>query len=173
MSQNSTIKDGILFIIWGLLTIFAIVLTYFWYTGIFGQLNNILAMTDDKAKAIETYALTIKDYGMVALTFFGITFIGGIFDLHKKVKSKTGKIVKNSQLFIFSISILFLVSFICLFMLYSLIYPYLNTNLPEYILGWLLFSGIALFIMSIILLLFILIMYFLRISVLPVSEESH
>jgi uncharacterized membrane protein (DUF485 family) len=129
-------------------------------------------MTDNKAEAIATYATTIKDYGTIALTLFGITFIGGIFELHKSVKSKTDRIVKNSKLLIFIISIIFLISFICLFMLYALIYPYLNTNLPEYVLGLLLFFGIASFILSIVILLFILIMYFLRISVFPVSESN-
>ena len=62
--------------------------------------------------------------------------------------------------YMFIISVLFLASFICLFMYYSLIYPYVSINIPP-LLSALLFFGIQFFVVASVMLIVALILYLL------------
>lgn len=163
MPKNINSKDIIYLLVWFGITLFITILVLIWYLGINTQLYSIITSPKSNEEKLGTYASTLKDYALISLTLFGVTFIGGIFELHKKEKTVVGRLERNTKLLVFLTSILFLISFISLLMFYSLIYPTLSLKIPETLLSVLLFLGVGLFTVSIITLLLILILYLYRI----------
>lgn len=167
MPKNINSKDIIYLLIWFGISILITTFVLIWYLGINTQLYSIITSQKPNEEKLGSYASTLKDYALISLTLFGVTFIGGIFELHKKEKSVVGRLERNTKLLVFLSSILFLISFISLLMLYSLIYPIISLNLPETLLSVLLFLGVGFFTVSIITLLLILILYLIRIVTTP------
>jgi len=146
----------------------ALILGSFLSIGITSQIKGLLFNASQDYNAIKEFAAAIQNYYTISLSFFGITFIGGIFELHKFNKTLIGKITKKIIIIIFSISIVFLLAFIVFFALYLMIYPYiLIGSSNEQIILFLLNIGIFLFLVGIITLLIVLILYLLRIAALP------
>ena len=56
--------------------------------------------TPEFEEDLKEFAFTIKDYGTVALSFFGITFLGGIFDLRRN-NTEEGLLSRYATLIIF------------------------------------------------------------------------
>lgn len=150
----------------------AFILAVFLSTGITSQIKGLLFNASQDYNAIKEFAAAIQNYYTIALTFFGITFIGGIFELHKFNKTQGDQITRKIIIVIFSISIVFLSAFIVFFALYLMIYPYILTGPSnEQTILFLLNLGVLLFLVGIITLLSVLILYILRIAALPKNKN--
>jgi hypothetical protein len=147
-------KYYLLFII---VELMAIILLSIWIIGITDQIIGLLQNTLQDIGKLKDLADVIKDYGTVSLTLFGFTFIGGIFEIRKFGSDPIDKFTKGIMKMIFSLSIVFLFTFIIFYILYSLIYP--NPFDSPIIIVSLLLIGIGLFILGILVLLAVLIKY--------------
>jgi len=149
----------------------AFFLGYFLSVGMTSQIKGLLFNASQDYNAIKEFSAAIQNYYTIALTFFGITLIGGIFELHKYNNTEVDQITRKIIIVIFSISIMFLSAFIVFFALYLLIYPYILIGLSnEQIIIFLLNLGIFLFLVGIVSLLIVLILYLLRIAALPKNK---
>jgi hypothetical protein len=175
---SRTLEDWLYFGVVIVLISFILLLTVTWATGINSQFYGLIikasesgseGYTPDFERNLTAFALSIKDYGNIALTFFGFTFIGGIFNLRKGVTNED-RMSRRITIMIFSISIVFLFCFMTLQLIYSLIYPYITSTSEN--ISTLLSLGLSLFVIAVNLLLYILIFYLIsliRISGKPKS----
>lgn len=172
IKSKLTIKNIVFTAFWIVLSLVIIRIGYIWALGLQGQIKGLLIDASSEYSMLKDLAFAIKEYGTIALSLFGITLLGGIFDLHKEQKNREGVITSNATTIIFGISIMFLISFICLFLVYSLIYPYILTEDTTLILG-LLQWGLGLFIGGIISLLLIWTVYFMGISLYKSDRQQN
>lgn len=174
--RERTLQEWIFLLISIILIIFILLLTIAWAIGINGQFYGLIIKASTSGsngysqafeKNLTDFAFTIKEYGTISLTFFAITFIGGIFNLRRD-NTIEGRLSRITTILIFTMSIVFLFCFMSLHLLYSLIYPYIITT-SDVILQ-LLNIGLSLFIVSVNLLLYTLILYLIRLLFLPRNQ---
>jgi hypothetical protein len=145
----------------------AITITYVLFIGMVVQIKGLLDEASQDINKLSNLSEVIRNYASIALTLFGITFIGGIFELYKfRTQDIKEYFTKRAMIMIFSLSIVFLFTFIDLSILYSFIYP---RPIHEDVIVYSMLIGIILFVLGIITLLIILIIYLKSI----LKKEEH
>ena len=175
--RERPLERGLISLVAILAIIFILILTVAWATGINGQFKGVIlkasasgseGYTPDFEKNLTIFANTVKEYGSIALTFFGITFIGGIFDLRRD-STREGRLSRLTTKMIFTISTVFLFCFMCLH-IYTLIYPYITAESDAIL--QLLNISLSLFVISVNLLLYTLILYLIMLISLPKDQTT-
>jgi hypothetical protein len=163
--RDRPIKKGIFTAIMIVVVVFILIMTIMWMKSLDSQFRGLIIKASESAsegytpefeKNLTAFIFTVKDYGTIALTFFGITLLGGIFDL-RRARTTEDSQSRITVIMIFCISIVFLLCFMTLHLLYTYIYPYIiiDSNGILTLLG----LGLNLFIIAINLLLYILIFH--------------
>jgi hypothetical protein len=171
--------ERILFTIATIMTmLFILFLTTSWALGINAQFRGLIinasassseGYTPEFEKNLTAFSNTIKEYGAISLSLFGITFLGGIFDLRRDI-TREGTFSRITTTMVFTISIVFLFCFMTLHLLYTISYPYLQSDANTILL--LMNIGLSLFIIAVNLLLFLLILFLMTLILSPRTPSS-
>lgn len=113
--------------------IFIVLLSVLWTQSINNQLYGYVLKASDAGSegynqnfslALKDFAFTIKEYSNVSLTLFGFTFIGEIFIIFRRSNSIEERLRRYFIIITTITSVFFIISFVSLFSLSALLYPY-------------------------------------------------